>query len=291
MRKSVPISEATFPRSDASFQAGEEDNGQRSSTSVRVITRCAKEEKSDTFEDASPDNQTAACSSPCDRLAFLLSFFFFIKSNKNKNVEAALVQLYGYTTALLDALDAFLLGGRLLVRTVQSKSHGGKALGFAEGAGLEGPLLPADVPGDVERVALSVTEAVDDGAADASLLVDGLLEGLRLAPVPFQILALRHMQRFLAGLQHLVGREGRALPLPGPGARLRRLQLLLRFVGVVFVGMRNGALGTSASLRVRGGGEQPDDEEHTAEDARRVCHPWREDREQLTTGILRRWTV
>lgn len=103
------------------------------------------------------------------------------------------VQVYGYTTALFDALDAFLLGGRLLVRTVQSKSHGGKTLRLAKRTGLEGTLFLADVPGDVERVALSVTEAVDDGAADASLLVDGLLEGLRLAPVAFQILALRDM--------------------------------------------------------------------------------------------------
>lgn len=103
------------------------------------------------------------------------------------------VQVYGYTTALFDALDAFLLGGRLLVRTVQSKSHGGETLRLAKRTGLEGTLLPADVPGDVEGVALSVTEAVDDGAADTSLLVDGLLEGLRLAPVPFQILALRDM--------------------------------------------------------------------------------------------------
>lgn len=115
------------------------------------------------------------------------------------------VQVYGYTAALFDALDALLLGGWLLVRTVQSKRHGGETLRLAKRAGLEGTLLPADVPGDVEGVALSVTKAVDDGAADAALLVDGLLEGLRLAPVSFQILALRHMQRFLAGLQHLVG--------------------------------------------------------------------------------------
>lgn len=104
-----------------------------------------------------------------------------------------LVQVYGYTAALFDALDAFLLGGWLLVRTVQSKSHSGKTLRLAKRTRLEGTLLPADVPGDVEGVALSVTEAVDDGAADAALLMDGLFQGLRLAPVPFQILALRHM--------------------------------------------------------------------------------------------------
>lgn len=108
-------------------------------------------------------------------------------------MTVCLVQVYGYAAALLDALDAFLLGGWLLVRTVQSKSHGGKTLRLAKGTGLEGSLLPADVSGDVEGVALSVTEAVDDGAADAALLMDCLFERLRLAPVPFQILALRHM--------------------------------------------------------------------------------------------------
>lgn len=105
----------------------------------------------------------------------------------------SLVQVYGYTAALFDALDAFLLGGWLLVGTIQSKSHGGKTLRLAKRAGLESTFLPADVPGDVEGVALPVAEAVDDGAADAALLVDGLLQGLRLAPVPFQILALRHV--------------------------------------------------------------------------------------------------
>ena len=95
-----------------------------------------------------------------------------------------LVQVDGYAAALFDALDALLLGGGLLVRAVQSKSHSGKTLGLAEGAGLEGALLPADVPGDVEGVALSVAEAVDDGAADAAFFVDGLLQGLRLAPIP-----------------------------------------------------------------------------------------------------------
>lgn len=120
----------------------------------------------------------------------------------------SLVQFYGYTAALFDALDALLLGGGLLIRTVQSKRHGGKTLRLAERAGLESALLSADVSGDVEGVALSVAEAVDDGAADAALLVDGLLEGLRLAPIPFQILALRHMKSLLAGLQHFVGRGG-----------------------------------------------------------------------------------
>ena len=170
------------------------------------------------------------------------------KKNTHFSVPRVLIQVYGDTAALFDALDALLLRGRLLVRTVQSESHGGEALGFAEGAGLEGALLPPDVPGDVKRVALSVAEAVDDGAAHAALLVDRLLERLRLAPVPFQILALRHMQGFLAGLQHLVGRRGRARPLRGPGARLRGLRLLLRFVRVAFVRMRDGPRRASVSL-------------------------------------------
>lgn len=120
-------------------------------------------------------------------MAALLVAASFIHSKKEhfKPVRVSLVQVYRYTAALFDTLDALLLGGGLLVRTVQSKRHGGKALRLAEGAGLEGALLPADVSGDVEGVALSVAEAVDDGAADAALLVDGLLEGLRLAPIPF----------------------------------------------------------------------------------------------------------
>lgn len=115
------------------------------------------------------------------------------KNEKHTHTHISLVQVYGYASALFDALDALLLGGWLMVRAVQSKSHGGKTLRLAKRTGLEGTLLPADVPRDVEGVALSVTEAVDDGAADAALLVDSLLEGLGLAPVPFQILALRHM--------------------------------------------------------------------------------------------------
>lgn len=75
VRKACP-----FPRSDARFQAGEEDKGQRSSTSVCVITRCAKEEK--TLSDASSDHET-------DRLAF-----FLFQSNKNKNVETHFCALF-----------------------------------------------------------------------------------------------------------------------------------------------------------------------------------------------------
>ena len=102
-----------------------------------------------------------------------------------------LVQVYGYTATLLDALDTLLLGGRLLVWTVESKRHGGKPLRLAERTGLESPFLSPHVSGYVKRVTLSIAEPVDDGAADESLLVDSLFEWLGLAPVPFQIAALR----------------------------------------------------------------------------------------------------
>lgn len=160
------------------------------------------------------------------------------------NHTTGLVQFYGYAAALLYALDALLLGGRLLVRTIQSESHGSKSFRLAERARLEGSLFPTDMSGDVKRITLSVAEPVNDGAADAALLVDGLFEWLGLAPVAFQIAALSDMQRFLAGLQHLLSRCSRTLfPPSGTRARLRCLWLLLRFVWVVFVRMRDGALG------------------------------------------------
>lgn len=157
-------------------------------------------------------------------------------------LEVALVQIYRNAAALLYALNAFLLGGRLLVRTVQCECHCGEALGFAKRARLEGTFLPADMSGDVEGVALSVAKAVNDGPTHASLLVDGLLQWLRLAPVALQILALGDVKRLLAGLQNLIGWRGRAVPLAGAGARGRRVRLLLRFVWVVLVRMRDGAL-------------------------------------------------
>lgn len=93
------------------------------------------------------------------------------------------------------------------------------------------------MPGDVEGVALAVAEAVDDGAAIAALLVDGLLKGLGFAPVSLQVFAFGHMQGLLAGLQHLLPRHGSARPLappPVPGARLLgRLSLL----GVIVLGL------------------------------------------------------
>lgn len=67
------------------------------------------------------------------------------------------------------------------------------------------------------------------------------------------------------------------MPLPGSGTRPPRLRVLLRFVWVVLVGMRNGALRASVSFTVHGREQEPDDENHTAEDTRRVSHPWREE--------------
>lgn len=89
--------------------------------------------------------------------------------------------------------------GRLQVRAVQLDSQGSELLGFAESAGLERFLIPFNVPGDVEGVALSVAEPVDDGLAQAPILVDGLPEGLSFTPVALQVLSLSHHQRLLAG--------------------------------------------------------------------------------------------
>ncbi len=49
-----------------------------------------------------------------------------------------LVQLDGDAAALFDPLHTFLPGRWLLVGAVEGEGHGGEALGFAEGAGLEG---------------------------------------------------------------------------------------------------------------------------------------------------------
>lgn len=137
-----------------------------------------------------------------------------------------LIQIDRYAAALFDTRDPLLFGGWLQFRAVECDHHGGEFLGLAEGAGLEGALLSPDVPGDVEGVALAVAEAVDNGAAVAALLVDGLLQRLRLAPVSLQVFAFRDVQRLLAGLQHLLSGQGRAPPLASspavPGAGLLR---------------------------------------------------------------------
>ncbi len=110
--------------------------------------------------------------------------------------------------------------------------------------------------GDVEGVALAVAEAVDDGSADAALLVDGLFERLRLAPVTLQIAALRNMQRLLTGLQNLLGASA-----PASGARGLLLLLLLgRLVWVALVRVRDRASVPLGFSRTRE--EKNPDEEH-----------------------------
>lgn len=80
----------------------------------------------------------------------------------------------------------------------------GDTLGLAESAGLEGVLLLLHVSRDVEGVALAVAEAVEDGAAAATLLAHCLPQRLRLAPVTLEVLALGDYQGLLAGGQHLL---------------------------------------------------------------------------------------
>lgn len=120
-------------------------------------------------------------------------------------VSLLLIRVYCCAAAQLYALDPFLPGAGCLTRAEEGVSDGAEGFGFAGGAGLKGACLLVIVPRDVEGVALSVTKPVDDGAAQAAFLVDGLLERLRLAPVQPQVPTLRDVQRFLTGLQHLVG--------------------------------------------------------------------------------------
>lgn len=102
------------------------------------------------------------------------------------------------------------------------------------------------MPGDVEGVALAVTEAIDDSAAVAALLMDGLLQGLSFAPISLQVFALCHMQGLLAGLKHLLSRHGGAPPLappPGPGAWLWWGLGLLGVIVLSLVRRWDGSLG------------------------------------------------
>lgn len=186
---------------------------------------------------------------------------------------SVLVQLDGDAAALFDALHALLPGRRLLVGAVEGEGHGGEALGFAERARLERALLSAHVSGDVEGVALSVAEAVDDGAADAALLVDGLFERLRLAPVALQVAALGDVQRLLTGLQNLLRA---AAPASGARGRLLLLLLLVRLVRVVLVRVRDRA---SVPLGFGGTREKknPDEEQRERNPSGGAHHRhWRE---------------
>lgn len=152
-----------------------------------------------------------------------------------------LIRIYSGATAQLHALDALSPRARRLSRAEEGVGDSAEGFGFAGRAGLEGAAVLVHVPRDVEGVALSVAEAVDDGAAQAALLVDGLLQRLRLAPVHPQVTALGDVQRLLAGLQHLVGGHQGRRP-PGNESTDGRLQAALRFVLVVFIGVREGAL-------------------------------------------------
>lgn len=127
-------------------------------------------------------------------------------------VSLLLIRVYCRAAAKFHALDPFLPGAGCLTRAEEGVSDGAEGFGFAGGAGLKGAGLLVIVPRDVEGVALSVAKPVNDGAAQAALLVDGLLERLRLAPVQPQVPTLRDVQRFLTGLQHFVGRGRRPRP-------------------------------------------------------------------------------
>lgn len=94
--------------------------------------------------------------------------------------------------------------GWLQVGTFQLHSERSEAVRSAESARLERLLLLLNVPRDVEGVALAVAEAVDDGAAQAALMVHGLPERLRLAPVALQVLPLCHYQGFLTRGQYFL---------------------------------------------------------------------------------------
>lgn len=113
-------------------------------------------------------------------------------------------QVHGHAPAMLHLLD--LLDSERWIETRAFELHDdrGDTLGLAESAGLEGVLLLFHVSRDVEGVALAIAEAVEDGAAAATLLAHRLPQRLRLAPVTLQVLALGDHQCLLAGGQHLL---------------------------------------------------------------------------------------
>lgn len=156
-------------------------------------------------------------------------------------VSLRLVRIYCCAAALLYALDPFLPGTGRLSRAEEGVSDGTEGFGFAGGAGLKSVSVLVDMPRDVEGVALAVAKPVDDGAAQASFLVDGLLERLCLAPVQPQVPTLRDVQRLLTGLQHLIG-CGRG-PIPARNESTdRRLLTPVRFIRAVFVWVWESAL-------------------------------------------------
>lgn len=116
-----------------------------------------------------------------------------------------LIRFHIYTATLLHDLEPLLSYTGRLSRAVKGDGNSAECFWFASGASLKHAAVLVSVPRDVERVAVSVAEAVGDGAAQAALLLDGLLQRLRLAPVKPQITALCHEQSFVAGLQNFVG--------------------------------------------------------------------------------------
>lgn len=115
-----------------------------------------------------------------------------------------LIRVYSCAAALLYALDPFLPRAGRLSGAEQRVRDGAEGFWFAGRAGLEGVPVLVHVSWDVEGVTLSVAKPVDNGAAQAARLLDGLLERLRLAPVHPQVATLGDVERLLTGLQHLV---------------------------------------------------------------------------------------
>ncbi len=117
---------------------------------------------------------------------------------------------------LFDDLHPPPADGRHQRGTFESHRHPAGAFGLAEGARAEGRIagLPLagrmagwrpDVLGDEEGVALSVTELVEDGGAETSVLGDALDQRLALAPVAAQVLAFGDDQGVFAGFEDLLG--------------------------------------------------------------------------------------
>lgn len=152
-----------------------------------------------------------------------------------------LVRIYCCAAALLYALDPFLPGVGRLSRAEEGVRDGAEGFGFAGGAGLKSVSVLVDMPRDVEGVALAVAKPVDDDALQASLLVNGLLEWLRLAPIQPQVPTLRDVQRLLTGLQHLIGCGCGTIPA-GNESTDGGLLTPLRFIRVVFVWVWESAL-------------------------------------------------
>lgn len=125
-----------------------------------------------------------------------------------KDSDVCSVCVDGGAAALLDALYPLFPRVGRQSRAEQSVGDSAEGFGSTGGAGLEGAAVLVNVSRDEEGVALSVAEAVDDGPAQAALLVDRLLQRLRFAPVHAQVPTLCDVQRLLAGLEHFFRGRG-----------------------------------------------------------------------------------